>query len=661
VRDGEATTLTKSAAAPSARALLRGCEGSMLDTLVVGAGPHALSLVARLVDDTPDLLTEPERVRMMSDGMKGTNATFRGRSHALVRKHLNKRFDGAAKLRDRVLVIDLHGSWMSQWERDFESLQIPHTRSHVHLHPDPYDFQSLEVWARMHRRDSELWHMDHMDRKASNARGYKGPFLLPGTALFNDFCRSLVKRYNLEPLVQQGRVEDIRIVESLDKAVPCTFKVNLADGSVIAARRVVCALGPGPLFRGMVAKLPWWADELASLSAAGHAHSCRLMHFVQLVPWILAGGAEQLQGRRVLVVGGGQTAGHLALLAVHKGSEVTMAARRRLVQKPYDIDLEHVGTWRAESLQRFWAMDTWERVRYIRRTRNGGSVSHEVYLALQAYAKQKSEYDKSVEALDKQKRDLAANLLVLQTIDHMINGKLADAAGVEPGKESASDISVTVNPHFAKISSLMAKVVVPKEFKEAHHDVNELRAILQQAGSKNNNLAMCAPQRSIASIAKCLQEIETKMEKQKRETGGLELLEEVEVTRATWRSDSRTVSGRVEANLDGGCQSYSSAAHSENDGEVVVRFDSGALRSYDFVWLATGGELDMNLVPLLASLQAQRPIPTADSLPRLQADLSWSAGTVNHHTQLHTQMPRQTPTQAHPLARTHTHQIALCT
>jgi hypothetical protein len=80
---------------------------SMLDLLVVGAGPHSLSLVTRLVDDTPDLLTEHERVCKMSDGMKGANAKYSGRSHPVVREHLRKRFDGAALLRDKVLVIHL--------------------------------------------------------------------------------------------------------------------------------------------------------------------------------------------------------------------------------------------------------------------------------------------------------------------------------------------------------------------------------------------------------------------------------------------------------------------------------------------------------------------------------------------------------------------------
>ena len=36
-----------------------------LDLLVIGAGPHSLSLLSRLIDDEPDLLTESERAKIM--------------------------------------------------------------------------------------------------------------------------------------------------------------------------------------------------------------------------------------------------------------------------------------------------------------------------------------------------------------------------------------------------------------------------------------------------------------------------------------------------------------------------------------------------------------------------------------------------------------------
>ena len=42
--------------------------------------------------------------------------------------------------------------------------------------------------------------------------------------------------------------------------------------------------------------------------------------------------------------------------------------------------------------------------------------------------------------------------------------------------------------------------------------------------------------------------------------------------------------------------------------------------------LRTGGNFDYELVPLLASIQAQHPITCVDGLPGLQPDLSWAEG-----------------------------------
>ena len=120
-----------------------------LDLLIIGAGPHALSLLCRLVDDDPDLLSEKERTRIMH------KAGTRARPHKTVQKHLKRRFDGAAALQ-RTVVIDHHGAWMAQWKRDFGALGIRHTRSHADLHPCPYDFQSLRVWAEMKHREPEM-------------------------------------------------------------------------------------------------------------------------------------------------------------------------------------------------------------------------------------------------------------------------------------------------------------------------------------------------------------------------------------------------------------------------------------------------------------------------------------------------------------------------
>ena len=241
----------------------------LLDLLVIGAGPHALSLLTRLITDDPDLLTERERVHIMH------KAGSRARSHDEVKKELKKRYRAAEAL-PRTLVVDTHGRWMAQWASDFEALDIEHTRSNADLHPCPFDFQSLRVWAATQRREDEMYPMRHIDRDAARKRGYGGPFLLPGTHLFLDFCAELVERYELASLVTQGTVAEVRLIEPSAEQPERLFGVHLADGRLLRARRVVCAMGPGPAFQGMRKTLPWWADELgAELAATSDVHARR--------------------------------------------------------------------------------------------------------------------------------------------------------------------------------------------------------------------------------------------------------------------------------------------------------------------------------------------------------------------------------------------------
>ena len=73
-----------------------------LDLLVIGAGPHALSMLTRMIADEPDLLAERERVWLMH------KAGTRARSHAAVKKQLKKHYKAEEAL-PRTLVVDTHG------------------------------------------------------------------------------------------------------------------------------------------------------------------------------------------------------------------------------------------------------------------------------------------------------------------------------------------------------------------------------------------------------------------------------------------------------------------------------------------------------------------------------------------------------------------------
>jgi cation diffusion facilitator CzcD-associated flavoprotein CzcO len=114
---------------------------------IIGAGPHALTLVTHL---------------------------------------LQKR----AKMRSKFVVFDPSGKWMSRWRQQFAALEIPHLRSPAVHHPDPNAF-GLRKFAES--RSSELF----------------APYDLPGTKLFDDFCNDVISRWDLNSQVNQNTVTHI--------------------------------------------------------------------------------------------------------------------------------------------------------------------------------------------------------------------------------------------------------------------------------------------------------------------------------------------------------------------------------------------------------------------------------------------------------------------
>ncbi|GMI18314.1 hypothetical protein TrLO_g6176 [Triparma laevis f. longispina] len=439
----------------------------ILDLLIIGAGPHSLSLLSRLVDPTPDLLTESERSHIMKKSTR-----FKHRND--VANHLKKSFDSSEKLKNTT-VIDTHGTWLSQWRQNFSSYNITHLRSHLNLHPCPFDFQSLSVYAIENKRENELKDMEYAEKEEYRLQGFYGPFVLPSTSLFLDFCTSLVSRYGLSDLVQKGTVSDVKVLtESEGKTL---FEVRLGDGRILTAKRVVAALGPGPAFKGMSVTKPFWAEDLEAdlVDVEGD----KMLHASVLVNWLSEeDNIRKLEGRRVLVIGGGQTSAHLAKVAIKNGASCTMASRKVITKKPYDIDVKFMGDKRPDMLKQFHKKTPDKKMAFNKKLRGGGSMSSCVYGGL---------------------------------------------VGVK----------------------------------------------------------------------------------------GLELLEEVEVEYATY----------------------------ERGKDVIeVAFSNGNEKSYDYVWLATGGNFNLNLIPLFSSLQSQIPIQTFNGLPILEDDLSWKNNIPFHVMGAYAQM-----------------------
>jgi len=233
-------------------------------------------------------------------------------------------------LRSEVVVFDPSGAWLTRWDRQMSSQEIVHLRSSSVHHPDP-DPLALRRFAQ--GRYDEFF----------------PPYQLPGTALFREFCDDVIRRFDLAPLVRPLKVESL---------VPRDggFVVGLSDGSTCHARAVVAALGGGEKV------WPAWAPA-AAIPTLVHSEDADL---------------SSLEGTpgRLLVVGGGLTAGHLALGALKRGWSVDLVTRRPVTYKLFDAAPGWIGP---KFMAGFHRESSWtKRRKMVAKARGGGAMTEEI-------------------------------------------------------------------------------------------------------------------------------------------------------------------------------------------------------------------------------------------------------------------------------------------
>jgi hypothetical protein len=93
-----------------------------------------------------------------------------------------------------------------------------------------------------------------------------------------------------------------------------------------------------------------------------------------------------LQGERILVIGGGLTSGHLSLGAIRRGATVKLMVRRQFQDKLFDTDPGWIGP---KYLKGFWAEPDWQRrADLIQMARNGGSFTPDILLQLRRFCRE---------------------------------------------------------------------------------------------------------------------------------------------------------------------------------------------------------------------------------------------------------------------------------
>uniref|UniRef100_A0A8D3APY4 Zgc:113276 n=1 Tax=Scophthalmus maximus TaxID=52904 RepID=A0A8D3APY4_SCOMX len=372
----------------------------IVDVLIIGGGPHALTLASLLSSPDPDPNSDPGHDSPLSPSWSDPP---RPPPHPGILR-----------------VVDSYGEWTALWESQFTALSIPHLRSHTLVHTDPLSQKALQEFVlkcdrsvELHSLPDQVYILDEYaffndmrlgkkEKKRLNVTSTLKKslsFSLPGTKLSVDFFKDQVERYNLGNVLVKGTVEHIiPVVERRLKH----FQVHLHGGIVLKAHRVIMATGPT---RAQMANIPSWVKNVGESYPEE-----RLQHTVHLMHSLPRSKQEHDQrdtfpsqvcqrGQRVMVVGGGLTSAHVISIALQQGaSHVTWVMRKYLQLKQFDVgDVESlVGRYshvehgikmdgQAYLRQFYNERSLHKRLAMIRQARKGGAVTPEAYIQLQPF------------------------------------------------------------------------------------------------------------------------------------------------------------------------------------------------------------------------------------------------------------------------------------
>ena len=329
------------------------CPPEEFDAVIVGSGPHALSVLSALSEKRANL--------------RGWEVNY----------DLNHK-KGEAANGWAILVIDPTG-WLHGWNQRFKNLRIEWLRSPYHAHPDATEDGAMLAYAQsngLYRANTKP--IDTFWESESALKGQfllsSGLFDLPSSSLFSEFCDTLLPRY--PHTFHQASVTSVSMAPS--KKGSKRLRVECSDKSKFIAKNVIFAMGaPGlplvpPNFAG--ARVETLKCKKEEKESAG-----RPCEEPPMTPVYHMADKEAFQpikkGGKVVVVGGGLSAVQTALRFASEGGEVTLCSRRPLVSQVFDLPLSFFDPLqhRRDRFE-YYNLPIEERLAWIQKKRNGGTV-----------------------------------------------------------------------------------------------------------------------------------------------------------------------------------------------------------------------------------------------------------------------------------------------
>eukprot|EP00043_Microstomoeca_roanoka_P002790 m.40512 g.40512 ORF g.40512 m.40512 type:complete len:332 (+) comp11727_c0_seq1:112-1107(+) len=268
----------------------------MLEVAIIGAGPHALTLVSALLsyERSPEGFSDDDLVHMSYLARKwGLNSGADG----LVHKQL---------VAEDLAVFDPSGEWLSSWNHNFDAFNISFLRSPLSDHCDVSNEGALAWLAQCNGWDASTSLIEQglrQSRRRSHRRDF-GPeehlaLNRPSAACFKEFHCDLIQRLGADNILKPYAITDVTWLKDGNH-----FQLTTSDGMMIPARRVVYAGG------SHVPRIPSVFRAYTGSSLIMHSEELPYMaNAWQSLVDVSTKGSQHA----IVIVGGGLTAAHAAL------------------------------------------------------------------------------------------------------------------------------------------------------------------------------------------------------------------------------------------------------------------------------------------------------------------------------------------------------------
>lgn len=264
---------------------------------------------------------------------------------------------------ERVVVVDPHEGWATAWDEKLARLDLDRLRSPQVHHPGQRPMALRDLVEAQPAADQLTLRRPEAERVPTPAGMRALVDELVGSLGPVDRRVGRVRSVTLHDAPAPGQL-DLLSGEPSDAAASAPddlqappyveVTVVLEDGSELRTKQLVLAHNPS------APRMPDWAEAPERAGRAVHASAVDLRD-----------EPADMAGRHVAIVGGGLTAGSLAVGVLDRGGRVTLLTRRELRARPYDVDASWLGPRR---LAAYEASSPRDRRALIDVARDGGTM-----------------------------------------------------------------------------------------------------------------------------------------------------------------------------------------------------------------------------------------------------------------------------------------------